>query len=57
VRKDFKTSNPVRGDRDYAKNFIDNYVSRTPSETPLAHKFRDEDKTKFMSSKSFRRVV
>ena len=47
------TANGKSGDTNYSKNFISNYVTRTPSEPPLNHKFRDEDKSRFISSKTF----
>jgi hypothetical protein len=34
-------------------HYIENYVQQTPSEFPLNHKFREEDKEKWMTPKGF----
>ena len=35
------------------RNYISNYVTKTPSEYPLNHKFRDENKEKWIIKKNF----
>ena len=34
---------------DDEKSYIKNYVARDPSEAPVLHKFRSEDKSKFIA--------
>jgi hypothetical protein len=47
VKNDFKT---YFGKASTGKvNYIQNYVTRDPSEPPLLHKFRDKDKERWLA--------
>ena len=53
-KKDFSTTSLKSALKTQSKNFIQNYVNRTPSQPALIHKFRDVDKNKFIEKREFK---
>jgi hypothetical protein len=60
--RDYMVSQPTRAtpknfDTNYTKNagtsYIRNYVSMDPSEPPVLHKYREQDKSKWIGGKFF----